>query len=192
LSSGLDSRLSRGTALRERASEAAASLVRELTLRGLRLACAESCTGGLVSALLTEIPGASSVLWGSAISYSNDSKERLLQVPRSIIDRHGAVSGECASAMAEGIRKIGDVDLAIAITGIAGPDGGTRDKPVGFVWFAWALSGIATVSAADRFQGDRESIRLAAAELAMRGALDLVTDSFFAPRQQFEADIDNA
>ncbi len=128
---------------------------------GLTLATAESCTGGLVAARLTDVPGVSDVYAGGVVAYSNASKERQLGVPASVLEAHGAVSAETAEAMAEGAQKALGADTAIGVTGIAGPDGGTPEKPVGLVYIAAVAPGGAS---ADRFvfSGDREAIRLRA------------------------------
>lgn len=106
--------------------------------RGLTIATAESCTGGLVAATLTDIAGSSDVVDCGFVTYSNDAKQKLLGVPASTLKRHGAVSAQTAAAMAKGALKHSRADLAVAITGIAGPGGGTRRKPVGLVHFAAA------------------------------------------------------
>ena len=106
--------------------------------RGLRIATAESCTGGLVAAALTEIAGSSDVVECGFVTYSNAAKEAMLGVPAATLKRHGAVSGETAAAMAAGALKNSQADLAVAITGIAGPGGGSKQKPVGLVHFAAA------------------------------------------------------
>jgi nicotinamide-nucleotide amidase len=103
--------------------------------RGLRLATAESCTGGLVAARLTDVPGSSDVFAGGVVAYSNEVKTAEVGVPTAVIDRHGAVSAEVAQAMAVGVRQRLGVDVGIAVTGVAGPDGGTEAKPVGLVYF---------------------------------------------------------
>ncbi len=105
---------------------------------GLRVATAESCTGGLVAAALTEIPGSSDVVDRGFVTYSNAAKEAMLGVPVSTLKRYGAVSAETAAAMADGALEHSNADLAVAITGIAGPGGGTKQKPVGLVHFAAA------------------------------------------------------
>ncbi len=106
--------------------------------RGLHIAMAESCTGGLVTAALTEIAGSSDVVDCGFVTYSNAAKEAVLGVPAATLKRHGAVSGATAAAMAAGALKNSQADLAVAITGIAGPGGGTKEKPVGLVHFAAA------------------------------------------------------
>jgi nicotinamide-nucleotide amidase len=125
---------------------------------GLRLATAESCTGGLVGARLTDAAGASDVYVGGVIAYSNEVKERRLGVPADVLARHGAVSAEAAQAMAEGARDALDADAAIAVTGIAGPEGGTPEKPVGLVFISVLVPGREET---ERFviSGDREAVR---------------------------------
>jgi len=137
-----------------------------LRARGLTLAVAESCTGGLVSALLTDTPGASAFLVESAVTYANAAKTRVLGVAETTLAQHGAVSEPCAREMAEGIRARAGTDLAIAVTGIAGPDGGTPDKPVGTVWIAVA-SGDGTATRRLASRGDRDRIRRTAAAAAL-------------------------
>jgi nicotinamide-nucleotide amidase len=117
----------------------AEALLGELQKRSLRLATAESCTGGLLASLLTEIPGASVTLERGLVTYSNAAKTSLLDVDAGLIERLGAVSAEVAGAMAEGALRHAPVEVAVAITGIAGPDGGTAEKPVGLVYLAVAL-----------------------------------------------------
>lgn len=139
---------------------------------GRRLASAESCTGGLVAAALTAIAGSSDVVEAGFVTYSNAAKARLLGVAPAIFDRHGAVSPECARSMAEGALARCDADVAVSITGVAGPGGGSPEKPVGLVVFARALR-IASPSAhfVQRifFQSDdRAAIRTAAALYALR------------------------
>jgi len=111
---------------------------------GLRIACAESCTGGMIAAALTDIAGASDVFDRGFVTYSNTAKETMLAVPAEMIRTHGAVSEPVARAMAEGALRRSDADLAVAVTGIAGPGGGTPDKPEGRVCFALARIGAAT------------------------------------------------
>lgn len=136
--------------------------------KSIRIVSAESCTGGLVAALLTEIPGSSDVFERGFVTYSNASKTQLLGVSEAIIDACGAVSAEVARAMADGALTHSNADLSIAITGVAGPGGGTPQKPVGLVQFACARRMGAIVVAQKRF-GDlgRANVRLAALEYAL-------------------------
>jgi nicotinamide-nucleotide amidase len=127
--------------------------------RGWRVTTAESCTGGLIAGLLTAIGGSSDVVDGGAVTYSNAAKTRMLGVPATMIAAHGAVSEEVARAMAEGALRSAGVDLAVAVTGVAGPGGGTAEKPVGLVWFGLASpTGVATEFRI--FPGDRTAVRM--------------------------------
>lgn len=137
----------------------------------LRLSTAESCTGGLIAACLTEIPGVSEIYLGGFVTYANEAKVRDLSVPEALLKLHGAVSQEVAAAMAEGAQKRTGADVAVAVTGIAGPGGGTAEKPVGLVHIAAARSGAATLHERHVFPGDRSAIRLAAVESALVLAL---------------------
>jgi nicotinamide-nucleotide amidase len=119
--------------------------------RGLRVATAESCTGGLVAAALTEIAGSSDVVECGFVTYSNEAKAAMLGVPAATLRRHGAVSSETAAAMAAGALKRSRADVTVAITGIAGPGGGTRQKPVGLVYFAAASRDGARLACSRRF-----------------------------------------
>ena len=126
--------------------------------RGLRLATAESCTGGMVAARLTAVPGASDVFVGSIVAYANAVKEASLGVPARLIEEHGAVSAEAAAAMAHGLRERLGADVAVAVTGVAGPGGGTAEKPVGLV-FAHAVGPDGEKSVRTELPGDRDLIR---------------------------------
>ncbi len=134
---------------------------------GLRLATAESCTGGLVAAVLTEVPGASEVLDRGFVTYANRAKVEMLGVREASLARHGAVSEVVAREMAEGALARAGVELAVAITGIAGPGGGTPAKPVGLVHFATARRDLPTRHERRLFDGDRRAIRLAAVAVAL-------------------------
>lgn len=136
----------------------AGNVCRLLTDLGTTLALAESCTGGMIAKLLTDIPGASAFLERGAVTYANSAKHDWLQIPADLLARQGAVSAPCAAAMAEGIRRCARTDLGLAVTGIAGPDGGTADKPVGTVFLALA-SARATRVEELRFGGSRDRIR---------------------------------
>ena len=146
---------------------AAEALLGCLRARGLRLATAESCTGGLVAALLTAIPGASAVFERGFVTYSNAAKNETLDVAADLIATHGAVSREVAEAMAAGARARAGTSLALAITGIAGPEGGSAEKPVGLVWFGLARAD-GTKAIAKKFVGSRDAIRAAATTEAIR------------------------
>lgn len=135
--------------------------------RGLMVATAESCTGGLVAAALTAVPGSSAVMERGFVTYSNDAKAEMLGVPMAVIDRHGAVSEPVARAMAEGALAHSRAQLAVAITGIAGPDGGSADKPVGLVHFAAARSLGTTIARHHIFAGDRDAVRAQAVATAL-------------------------
>lgn len=140
--------------------------------RGWRLATAESCTGGWVAKLITDIPGSSHWFERGFIVYSNEAKCELLDVPVELIERHGAVSGPVVRAMVEGALAHSRSELALAITGIAGPGGGAPDKPVGTVWFGWGMRHRDLVTRHAVLPGDRASIRLQAAETALIGLLE--------------------
>ena len=138
---------------------------------GLTVATAESCTGGLVAHLMTEVPGSSAYLRGGIVAYADDVKRSALGVPREVIAAHGAVSAQVALAMAEGVRRALGTDLAVAVTGVAGPDGGSEAKPVGLVYVAVAGLGAPDVR---RFlwTGDRTANKRSSAEAAMETLLE--------------------
>ena len=146
----------------------AAALIEAARARGLKIATAESCTGGLVAALLTEIPGSSAVVERGFVTYSNEAKSQMLGVPPALIDAHGAVSAAAARAMAEGALRMSVADITVAVTGVAGPGGGSVAKPVGLVHFACARRGAETREHEARY-GDlgRGEIRLHAVEQAV-------------------------
>lgn len=149
--------------------EAAEALLDSCRARGLRLTMAESCTGGLIASLMTEIPGSSDVVGRGFVTYSNEAKQEVLGVRPETLAAHGAVSSETAREMAAGaLARAGpDADLAVAVTGVAGPGGGSAEKPVGTVWLAVASGGGETVAAKHSFDGDRAGIRRAAVECAV-------------------------
>jgi len=138
----------------------------ELRGRGLTLAIAESCTGGLVGARITARPGSSDYFAGGVISYANQAKMDLLDVPAGMLAQYGAVSEEVARAMAEGARAALRADYALSVTGVAGPDGGTPDKPVGLVYLGCAGPDGTQVRKGS-FPGDRDSVRMFAATSAL-------------------------
>lgn len=143
--------------------------------RGLRLATAESCTGGWASQVVTATAGSSDWFERGFVTYSNDAKLELLGVGEQTLQRHGAVSEPTAAEMALGALANSRADVALAITGVAGPGGGSVDKPVGTVCFAWAVRGARPVTARERFDGDREAVRRAAVVFALARLLDATT-----------------
>jgi len=148
----------------------AKTLVELLKAGGLTCATAESCTGGGVGAAITAVPGSSAAFLGGVVSYANSVKNGVLGVPTKTLDTVGAVSSECAAAMASGARRLLGADLAVSVTGIAGPDGGSDEKPVGLVWFALASAvGVRTEKAI--FAGDRARVR----EQAVLHAIGMLT-----------------
>lgn len=147
----------------------------DLKQAGRSLVTAESCTGGGLGAVLTGVPGSS--LWYDRgfIVYSNMAKREMLGVKTDILARYGAVSEQTARAMAEGALEASHADLAVAITGIAGPSGGTPEKPVGTVCLAWMARKGAPETRTERFTGDRETVRRASIETAINGLLTLIS-----------------
>ncbi|OPY01567.1 MAG: Nicotinamide-nucleotide amidohydrolase PncC [Syntrophorhabdus sp. PtaB.Bin047] len=146
-------------------------LVRTLTARSLSLCTAESCTGGLIAGRITSVPGASACFEGGIVTYSNRAKTILLGVPAELIEHHGAVSEEVARAMAEGARERLGTDIAVAVTGIAGPAGGSPEKPVGTVFISLAAPGM-TSARGFRFEGTRSEIRRRSGDEALNFVLD--------------------
>lgn len=139
--------------------EKAAELSAQLQARKWQLATAESCTGGLIAAILTDLPGSSDILERGFVSYANLAKHELLGVSLSLIAAHGAVSSQVAQAMAEGALRYSRADIAVAVTGIAGPSGGTAEKPVGTVYLAAATRQPHCKVERHHFSGDREAVR---------------------------------
>jgi len=138
---------------------------------GRMLATAESCTGGMIAAALTDIPGSSAAFDRGFVTYSNAAKTEMLGVDAALIAAHGAVSAEVAASMAEGALARAHAAVAVSVTGVAGPDGGTAEKPVGLVWFGLA-SNQPTKTECVHFQGDRAEIRRQSAERALRLLLE--------------------
>jgi len=138
----------------------------------LKLATAESCTGGLVAGAITGIPGSSAWFERGFVTYSNEAKVEMLGVSAATIAVYGAVSEATAGEMAAGAVAHSRADIAVAVTGVAGPDGGTADKPVGMVCFAWARRGGVVEAATRLFPGDREAVRRASVVFALTGVLD--------------------
>ena len=134
--------------------------------RGWTLATAESCTGGLIAAALTSVAGSSDVVERGFVTYSNEAKTEMLGVPAALIAAHGAVSEEVAAAMAAGALAYSHADVAVSVTGVAGPGGGTAEKPVGLVWFGRAVRSGAVDAVSHQFAGDRTAVRAASVGVA--------------------------
>ncbi len=155
-------------------SDFVVKLAEELNDRNKTIATAESCTGGLIGASFTSLPGSSNWYLGGFITYTNDMKEKFLGVSPLIFEKYGAVSEECAKEMVIGTRDTTGADYAISVTGIAGPGGGTLEKPVGLVYIAVTDSKSVIVSK-NLFVGDRESVRFQAREKALSMILNLIS-----------------
>ena len=146
---------------------------KELRAAGLTIACAESCTGGLLTSMLTDVSGSSSYVMGSVVSYSNDVKARVLHVSEETLAVYGAVSEETAREMVQGVRKLIHADIGVGITGIAGPDGGSTEKPVGLVYIAVADQ-THTVVQKNNFHGTRFENKQAAVHKAFAMICDII------------------
>ncbi len=154
--------------------QAVQALAQTLRTRGWCLVTAESCTGGLIAAACTAVAGSSDWLEGGLVTYSNEAKTRWLGVPAALIQAHGAVSEQVAMAMAQGALNTSSANLAVAVTGIAGPGGAVPGKPVGTVWLAWGTQGALQ---AERLQlpGDRDAVRAATVHAALQRLLQTAT-----------------
>jgi len=150
----------------------AAELGRTLAAKGQFAATAESCTGGLVAGAITAIAGSSGWFDRGFVTYTNAAKTEMLGVDAAALERNGAVSEATAIAMAEGALRASRADIAVAVTGIAGPAGGTATKPVGTVCFAWARRGGRTTASTHHFSGDRDTIRKASVIVAIQGLIE--------------------
>jgi len=146
---------------------------RLLEILKLKLVTAESCTGGWLAKAITDLAGSSAWFERGFVTYSNDAKRELLGVSEETLERYGAVSEQTAREMSEGALRNSRGDIAIAVTGVAGPDGGTIDKPVGTVWSAWQRRGAQASAARYCFEGDRERVRRASVIAALEGVLRL-------------------
>ncbi|MCZ6895787.1 MAG: nicotinamide-nucleotide amidohydrolase family protein [Gammaproteobacteria bacterium] len=144
-----------------------------LTERGWRVTAAESCTGGWIAQCLTAIAGSSDWFESGWVTYSNTAKSTLLDVDPMTLERCGAVSNETAAALAEGALRLSGADIAVSVTGIAGPAGGSVEKPVGTVWFGFAGITMKTLTERHRFDGDRRSVRAKTVALALSRLIDL-------------------
>jgi nicotinamide-nucleotide amidase len=148
-------------------------LAQSLAARGWTLATAESCTGGWIAKCCTDLAGSSVWFERGFVSYSNQAKHELLGVAAETLETEGAVSAAVAAQMAEGARRRAGVDVALSVTGIAGPDGGTADKPVGTVWFGWSLKGQPAQTEVQHFEGNRDAVRRQTVIHALAGLLTL-------------------
>ena len=156
-----------------RISSLAQTVIAKASAKGVMVATAESCTGGMIAAALTDVPGSSAVIERGFVTYSNEAKSEMLGLSMALIENHGAVSGEVARAMALGAIKRSAAHIAVSVTGIAGPGGGSDAKPVGLVWFGLAIKGEAARIEQRNFAGgSRRFIRLEATETALELLLD--------------------
>jgi PncC family amidohydrolase len=151
----------------------ASDLYRELKERGWTVSVAESCTGGLVAAAITAVPGASAVFREAYVVYSDEAKAEILGVDRTILTTKGSVSEECAGEMARNLEKLAKCDIALSVTGYAGPTGGTDADPLGTVWFGIAVKGRLTTFG-ERFSGNRGAVRRKACGRLLEKALDVL------------------
>lgn len=149
------------------------AVVARLKEKGWTLATAESCTGGLIAKRITDVSGASEVFHYGYVTYANEAKEHLLGVPTALLDQYGAVSEPVAKAMAEGALADSGADVAVAVTGIAGPTGGTETKPVGTVWMAWAFKNGQTLTRTARYPQGREAFRMLVSQTILAGLLKI-------------------
>ena len=150
----------------------AEALIDELIDGAATVATAESCTGGWIAKALTDVPGSSGCFGYGIVSYSNGAKESILGVRNRTLAEHGAVSEPVVREMAEGTLRLSGADISVAVSGVAGPDGGNDEKPVGTVWFAWSMRGprgITTDTDLQRFEGNRESVRMQTVIHGLRG-----------------------
>jgi len=155
----------------------AEALVNELIESGKAVATAESCTGGWVAKAITDVAGSSAVFGYGIVSYSNGAKESIIGVQNKTLEDHGAVSEEVVEEMAQGTLRLSGADIAVAVSGVAGPGGGTKEKPVGMVWFGWAVRDGANAkvdASCEQFTGDRELVREASVAYALQGVRERI------------------
>ena len=155
-------------------SDLLAQLGETLAVRGLKLVTAESCTGGWIAKVLTDPPGSSVYMDAGLVTYSNSAKQLLLGVSSASLEQFGAVSGAVAGEMAEGALAATEADIAISVTGVAGPGGGSAEKPVGTVWFGWCRRGHRAETTCEHFSGDRDVVRYQAVLFALEGLKKLL------------------
>ena len=167
--------LTEGPILNQKKLERISSELRELLkLKDYTFTCAESCTGGWVGHALTSIPGSSEWFGSSFVTYSYEAKTQILGVSSQDLDSFGAVSKEIVEQMVSGALDKSGADVGVAISGIAGPDGGTDTKPVGTVCFAWKMNGQEVIASAEHFSGDRNEVRYSSVERALMGTIELI------------------
>jgi nicotinamide-nucleotide amidase len=142
--------------------------------RGLKLATAESCSGGWIAKTITDLPGSSTWFECALVCYSNESKHDLLGVPMATINEFGAVSGDTVLAMTDGVFERTSADVVASVSGVAGPDGGSDDKPVGTVWLSWGKRDKIAYAHEFHFEGDREAVRLQSVEAALNAVMDVL------------------
>ena len=155
----------------------AEALVQELTAANKAVATAESCTGGWVAKAITDINGSSAVFGYGVVSYANGAKEAFLGVQNQTLEDHGSVSPEVVTEMATGSLRLSGADIAVAVSGVAGPAGGSEERPVGTVWFAWAVRDGANANVdthCEHFSGDRDLVREASVAYALQGVRDRI------------------
>ncbi len=145
-----------------------------LTAKGIKLASAESCTGGWLAKVITDIPGSSAWFAGSVVSYSNEMKQSLLGVSDATLNTHGAVSGETVLEMSDGLFLHTDASVVVSISGVAGPGGGSDEKPVGLVWLSWGKRDKSVLAEPFNFNGNREDVRRQSVKQALHCLLDLL------------------
>lgn len=151
---------------------------RELALRGMSMTTAESCTGGWIAQEVTAVPGSSAWFECGFVTYSNTAKQVMLGVDSAIIEAHGAVSEQVVIQMAEGALQASGASVSVAVSGVAGPGGGSVEKPVGTVWLAWAMRDRPTVTLLNSFEGDREAVRQQSVQKALEGVLACIESDF--------------
>tara|TARA_B110000467_G_C18211205_1_gene417517 strand:- start:213 stop:713 length:501 start_codon:yes stop_codon:yes gene_type:complete len=155
----------------------AEALVNELSVTGKTIATAESCTGGWIGKAITDIPGSSAVFGYGVVSYANGAKELIIGVQNASLEKHGSVSAQVVGEMAKGTLRLSGADIAVAVSGVAGPSGGTKEKPIGTVWFGWAVrdgSNALVDTTCEYFTGDRELIREASVAYALQGVRERI------------------
>ncbi len=158
----------------EQLKQLAIALNHRLRSKGVLMVSAESCTGGWIAKAMTDVPGSSSCFDRAFITYSNESKQEMLGVSLDTLEQHGAVSEAVVREMVQGALERSRASVAVAVSGIAGPDGGTEEKPVGTVWLAWGDRDGELITSQQQFSGDREEVRYQSSLSALQGVLDLI------------------